>query len=267
VGQPELTSRTVLAMRVDGIETADAVALVAGWAADAPGPARYVCAANVHMTMVAHDHPDYAAVVNGADLVVPDGVPMVWQLRLLGLRQRRRVRVTPDALLDLLRACAGRGVKVGLYGGAPATLAAMRDAVLAATPGLDIVHTCSPPFRSPTPEEDAAFVRDIEAAGVQLLLVGLGCPKQERWMAAHTGSLHCVMIGVGAAFPLLAGEVPDAPMWMRDSGLEWLFRLRTQPGRLWRRYAYYNPRFLAYFALQMLRQRWQGPAASRPARP
>jgi N-acetylglucosaminyldiphosphoundecaprenol N-acetyl-beta-D-mannosaminyltransferase len=245
-------------MRVDQVEAPDAVALVTEWATQAPARARYVCAANVHMAMVARDHPDYAAVVNGADLVVPDGVPMVWALRLLGLPQRRRVRVTPDALLDLLRACAGRGVRVGLYGGAPATLAAMRDALRAAVQGLAITYTCSPPFRPMTPEEDAAAVREIEDAGVRLLLVGLGCPKQERWMAAHKDSLHCVMIGVGAAFPLLAGEVPDAPLWMRDSGLEWTFRLGTQPARLWRRYLYHNPRFVAHFALQLWRARRNG---------
>jgi N-acetylglucosaminyldiphosphoundecaprenol N-acetyl-beta-D-mannosaminyltransferase len=245
-------------MRVDGIEAPEAVALVAGWAASAAGQARYICAANVHMAMVAHDHADYAAAVNGADLVLPDGVPMVWALRLLGLPQRRRVRVTPDALLHLLRDCAARHVKVGLYGGAPATLAAMRAALLAAVPGLALSYTCSPPFRPLTADEDAAAVREIEAAGVQLLLVGLGCPKQERWMAAHKDSLHCVMVGVGAAFPLLAGEVPDAPVWMRDTGLEWVFRLCTQPGRLWRRYAYHNPRFVTYFARQVWRERRGG---------
>jgi N-acetylglucosaminyldiphosphoundecaprenol N-acetyl-beta-D-mannosaminyltransferase len=242
-------------MRVDHTEASDAVALMTGWAAQAPAQARYVCAANVHMAMVAHDRPDFAVVVNAADLVVPDGVPMVWALRLLGLPQRRRVRVTPDVLLELLRACARGGISVGLYGGAPATLAAMRDALETAVPGLRITYSCSPPFRRPTPDEDAAAVREIEDAGVQLLLVGLGCPKQERWMAAHKESLHCVMVGVGAAFPLLAGEVPDAPVWMRDTGLEWLFRLRTQPRRLWRRYVYNNPRFIVCFALQLWRAR------------
>jgi len=251
-------SRRVLGMRVDHIE-APAAALIAGWSAAAPSSARYVCGANVHMTMVAHDDPTFKDAVNAADLVLPDGVPMVWALRALGLQQKRRVRVSTDLLREIIGVCADRHVKVGLYGGTPQTLAAMTANLLTAFPDLDLAFSHSPPFRPLTPEEDAAVVREIAASGVGLLLIGIGCPKQERWMAAHTGRLDCVMMGVGAAFDLLAGKTRNAPLWMRDRGLEWVYRLVCEPRRLWRRYLYHNPRFIVLFATQVLRSRHPAP--------
>ena len=255
----------VLGMRVDSVEAAEAVdailALVTPDDAEAasgeaaPGPSRYVCAANVHMTMAAHDDAAFRAVVNGAALVLPDGQPMVWALRGLGLPQRARVRVAPDLLIELFAACEARGLKLGLYGGTPETL---RDFVAYLGdnyPKLDVAYAWSPPFRPLTAEEDDAVVSEMSAAGVQLLLVGIGCPKQERWMAAHTGLLGCVMIGVGAAFDMLAGKTGDAPPWMRARGLEWVYRLSQEPGRLWRRYLILNPRFVAYLASQLVRRR------------
>jgi N-acetylglucosaminyldiphosphoundecaprenol N-acetyl-beta-D-mannosaminyltransferase len=261
-------------MRVDAVESAEAAALIAAWAAASAAaaggrageaaPARYVCAANVHMTMEAHDDPAFQAVVNAADLVVPDGQPMVWALRALGLAQERRVRVTPDLLIELFAACEARGLRVGLYGGTPETLERFVAFLREGFPDLDVPFAWSPPFRPLTADEDADVVRRIREAGVQLLLVGIGCPKQERWMAAHAGGaavgagaapLPCVMFGVGAAFDMLSGRTKNAPAWMRDRGLEWLFRLATEPRRLWRRHLRSNPRFLVLFALQALRSR------------
>jgi N-acetylglucosaminyldiphosphoundecaprenol N-acetyl-beta-D-mannosaminyltransferase len=250
-----LPCRRVLGMRVDHIESDRAARLIAEWAAAAPGRGRMVCAANVHMTMQAHDDPAFGALVNAADLVLPDGVPMVWALRALGLPQRRRVRVTPDLLLELFVACEARGVKVGLYGGTPQTLADFVALLAQAVPGLTIPYASSPPFRAPTPQEDYGATSEIRDAGVQLLLVGIGCPKQERWMAAHADRLDCVMFGVGAAFDMFAGKTGNAPAWTHDLGLEWVYRLATEPRRLWRRYLLGNPRFVALFALQLARER------------
>ena len=255
----------VLGMRVDSVEAAEAVdailALVTPDDAEAasgeaaPGPSRYVCAANVHMTMAAHDDAAFRAVVNGAALVLPDGQPMVWALRALGLPQRARVRVAPDLLIELFAACQARGLKLGLYGGTPETLNDFVNYMGDNFPALDVAYAWSPPFRPLTQAEDDAVVREVSAAGVQLLLVGIGCPKQERWMAAHAAALPCVMIGVGAAFDMLAGKTGDAPAWMRARGLEWVYRLSQEPGRLWRRYLIQNPRFVAHFAAQVVRER------------
>ncbi len=133
----------------------------------------------------------------------------------------------------------------GFYGATPQVLASMLDACGRRFNGLHVAYAYAPPFRQLTTEEDATVVSDINASGTRILFVGLGCPKQERWMAAHRGAVHAPMLGVGAAFDFLAGTKPQAPAWMQRAGLEWLFRLATEPRRLWRRYAYHNPRFVA----------------------
>jgi N-acetylglucosaminyldiphosphoundecaprenol N-acetyl-beta-D-mannosaminyltransferase len=263
-------------MRVDAIEFDAAANVIADLAMRSPGDgeadisttsrsADYVCAANVHMTMAAHDDPGFAAIVNAAALVVPDGVPMVWALRVLGTHQRRRVRVAPDLLLAVFSLAQSKGIKIGLYGGAPAVLNAFQESLVDAYPQLQLTYAWSPPFRALTPQEDERVVRQIRAAGVQLLLVGIGCPKQERWMAEHAGpgGTGCAMIGVGQAFDILGGRTTSAPRWMQDNGLEWLFRLAKDPRRLWKRYLYNNPRFILFFAAQTLRHRLgRGPSRS-----
>jgi N-acetylglucosaminyldiphosphoundecaprenol N-acetyl-beta-D-mannosaminyltransferase len=262
-------------MRVDAIETDDVIRTILEWADELQSPeaeysgtrqGRYVCAANVHMTMLAHDDAAFCDVLELADLVIADGVPMVWALRALGPGQRRRVRVTPDLLLALFAGAVSRSLKVGLYGGTPETLEAFLRGLAEHFPDLDVPFAWSPPFRPLTEGEDEEVVRRIRAAGVQLLLTGIGCPRQELWMARHTGAdgpsaLPCVMIGVGAAFDVLGGRTGNAPVWMRDAGLEWAYRLAAEPRRLWRRYLVQNPRFLALLAVQLLvsRARLQQP--------
>jgi len=240
-------------MRVDHIESGAAVDLIAGWVAAAPAGGRIVCAANVHMTMEAHDDPAFRKLVSESDLVVADGAPLVWALRALGLPQQRRVRVTPDLLVNLFAVCEARGFRLGLYGGTPQTLDAFTAFLADAAPCLEVKYAWSPPFRPLTPEEDAAVVEQITSAGVQLLLVGIGCPKQEKWMGAHADHARCVMFGVGAAFDMFAGKTGNAPRWTRDRGLEWLYRLSSEPRRLWRRHIFNDPRFLVLLALQVAR--------------
>lgn len=250
---PTAASR-VLDMRVDITSVGDATERVLAWAqADAPR-GRYVCVSNVHMCMEVHDDGAYRDVVNGADLVVPDGRPLVWAQRLLGKSSAQHVRGT-DLTLSVCRRAAELGVKVGFYGGAPDVLDEMREALVAELPTLEIAIAISPPFRALTAEEDAADVAHIERSGARILFVGLGCPKQERWMAAHRDRLGCAMLGVGAAFDFIAGRKAHAPRWMQAAGLEWTFRLATEPRRLWRRYARHNPRFVGHFARQYARER------------
>jgi N-acetylglucosaminyldiphosphoundecaprenol N-acetyl-beta-D-mannosaminyltransferase len=214
-----------------------------------------VCAANVHMAMEAHNSSEFRESVNSSDLTVPDGMPIVWALRGLGYGQQHRVRVTPDLIIELLTECERTGLKIGLYGGSATTLPAFLSLLNATLPQLDVAYAWNPPYRPLSDEEDDEVVRMIAAAGVQLLLVGIGCPKQERWMHLHTNRVGCVMIGVGAAFDMFAGKTHDAPQWMVERGLEWLFRLSEDPHRLWRRHVFNDPKFLLLFARQLWRRR------------
>ncbi|MBI5068461.1 MAG: WecB/TagA/CpsF family glycosyltransferase [Deltaproteobacteria bacterium] len=224
--------------------------LLLAWSAEARG--RYVCAVNVHMTMEAHDSADFRQVVAGSALAVPDGAPIVWALRLLGHRRATRV-FGPDLMEALLHRAALRGVPVGLYGGTDGSLATFTAAAARRWPGLRVAVAIAPPFRPLGPEEDAEVVARIAASGARLLFVGLGCPKQERWMAEHAPRLPCLMVGVGQAFDLLAGVTRRPPEWMHRAGLGWLHRLAHEPRRLWRRYLWNNPRFVALLALQWAR--------------
>jgi len=252
------SSHAVLGMRVDNVESADAVRIVLDWSesvqtfSTAAGRGRYVCAANVHMVMEAHDHDDFRHDVNASDLVVPDGQPMVWALRLERVPQQRRVRVSPDWLLQLFAGAQARSLRIGLYGGDPQTLRAFSERLKRHFPALEVAYAWDPPFRTLTAEEEQGQARRIREARVQLLLVGLGCPKQERWMARQVDTLPCVMVGVGAAFDMLGGRTRNAPAWMRDRGLEWVFRLLSEPRRLWRRHVVNDPRFLALLLKQSL---------------
>jgi N-acetylglucosaminyldiphosphoundecaprenol N-acetyl-beta-D-mannosaminyltransferase len=192
--------------------------------------------------------------VNGADLVTSDGMPLVWGLRLLGIPGATRV-YGPDLLPVVCRKAAAAGIPVGFHGGTPETLARLLERVRRDHPGLRIAYAESPPFG---PLDAARLAREAEAiaaSGARIVFVGLGCPKQERWMAAQRGRIPAVMLGVGAAFDFLSGAKRQAPRWMQAAGLEWAFRLATEPRRLWRRYLANNPRFVALFAAQVLRER------------
>jgi N-acetylglucosaminyldiphosphoundecaprenol N-acetyl-beta-D-mannosaminyltransferase len=207
--------------------------------------------ANVHVVMEAVDSPSYRDCLNNSDIVSPDGVPLVWALKLLGRREASRV-YGPDCTLAMLKSAAEKGVPVGFYGGSPEVLEALERVVRRDYPTLRIPFAMSPPFRQLTPEEDDEVVRKITDSGVRILFVGLGCPKQERWVIEHRGRVPAVMFGVGAAFDFIAGSKKQAPRWMMRSGLEWLFRFATEPRRLARRYLKNNPRFVFLFAWQLI---------------
>ncbi len=204
---------------------------------------RYVCICNVHMIMEAYDDPKFRDVVNGADLVTADGVPLVWCLKMLGHGDASRV-YGPELTKRLCERAESEGLSVGFFGGTEEGLRELNRRLGREYPSLKIAYSCSPPFRQITQEEDREIASGIVNSGVQILFVGLGCPKQERWMADHKGQLPVVMVGVGAAFDFLAGLKAQAPSWMQRSGLEWLFRLLTEPRRLWVRYLKHNPRFV-----------------------
>jgi N-acetylglucosaminyldiphosphoundecaprenol N-acetyl-beta-D-mannosaminyltransferase len=211
----------------------------------------YICVAAVHTVMACREDDELRAAVLGSDLTVPDGQPLVWALNALG--HDLPDRVYGPELMDRAAARAARsGQRWYLYGGRDAAaLDRLRRRLGARHPGLSVAGGHAPPFRPPTADEDAAVAADINRSGADVVWVGIGVPKQEKWMARMRDRLDApVLVGVGAAFDFHAGLVPQAPPAMQRLGLEWLYRLRQEPRRLWRRYARYNPRFVWAFARQ-----------------
>lgn len=239
----------ILGMKVNPTSYSEASDLICDWSHR--GLSKYICVACVNNVMEAHDSERFQRVTNEADLVTPDGMPVVWALRLLGQPDASRV-YGPELTPVLLEKAAESGLPVGFYGAAPETLELLVSRAKERFPGLQVVYSYSPPFRAMTVEEDDLVVQEINRSGARMLFIGLNTPKQDYWMADHRGRVQAVMIGVGAAFDFLAGSKPQAPRWMRNSGLEWVFRLATEPRRLWKRYFKHNPRFIVLFALQLL---------------
>lgn len=209
----------------------------------------YICVANVHTTVTAHRDEAYRRVQNGAVMVLPDGGPLSRFSRQHGFPQAQRV-TGPDLMREVLARSAGTGWTHYFYGSTPETLEALRSVLEKRYPGARVVGMQSPPFRPLTPQEDAAAVAAINAAKPDFVWVGLGAPKQERWMADHAGRVHALMLGVGAAFDYEAGKIRRAPQWMQRHNLEWLYRLLQDPKRLFGRYLSTNLRFMAWAAGQ-----------------
>jgi len=238
-----MTARVdVLGVGVSAIAMADAIETVAGWVAS--DERQYVCITGVHGVMESWRDPALRAVHNASGLVTPDGMPLVWLGRARGHSRMRRV-YGPDLMLALCEWSVARGVRQYFYGGAEGVADQLTARLQQRYPGLIIAGTFSPPFRPLSPDEDEEIVRRINATEPDIVWVGLSTPKQERWMHAHRDRVMApVMIGVGAAFDFLAGLKRQAPRWMQRSGLEWSFRLATEPKRLWRRYLINNPWFV-----------------------
>jgi N-acetylglucosaminyldiphosphoundecaprenol N-acetyl-beta-D-mannosaminyltransferase len=242
-------ARSVIGMRVDAVSYASAARQIATWARR--GESRYVCVASVNNAVQASADAEFRRVMNEADLVTPDGMPLVWALRILGLPEATRV-YGPDLTPLVCELARDHDIPVGFYGGTPASVEALVTSLSTRVPRLRVVYRWAPPFRPLTPEEDERACDDIRRSGARILFVGLGAPKQECWMAEHRGRIGAVMVGVGAAFDYLAGRKRQAPRWMQENGLEWVYRLAHEPRRLWRRYLVGNPRFVMRFAAQFL---------------
>jgi len=232
----------VLGVGVSAITVPEAVGIIQGWIAT--GDRQYVCVTGVHGVMESHDDPELRNIHNRAGLVTPDGMPLVWMSRAKGHSRVERV-YGPDLMLACCAASVSRGYRHYLYGGRPGVPERLATRLQQRFPGLEIAGTWSPPFGDLQPDEQRAVIDRINAAAPDVVWVGLSTPKQERWMARHVGRLCApVLIGVGAAFDFLAGVKRQAPRWMQRSGLEWLFRLGTEPRRLGPRYLVNNPRFV-----------------------
>ena len=213
--------------------------------------AAYACFANVHMLIEAHKSISFAEQVNKADFVFADGVPLRWALRwLYGIRQERIAGM--DFMESLIAWTATNQMKVFLYGSTDEVLKAIEQRITKEyTPDI-LAGSISPPFRPLSEEEQNNFIEQINRSGANIVLVALGCPKQEAWMATHSHKINAVCLGVGGAFPVFAKMQSRAPKFIQKYGLEWLYRLFQEPKRLWRRYLYTNSLFVYLLLKQKL---------------
>jgi len=230
-------------------------------AAVAAGAREYICVAAVHTLMESREDAALRDAVERAAFTVPDGQPLVWALRALGHDIDARV-YGPELMARAMERARRTGQRHYLYGGRDqSALFQLTLRLRSRFPGVRIVGGYAPPFRPLSEAELDAVADEINRTGPDVVWVGIGVPKQEKWMAAMRDRLEApVLIGVGAAFDFHAGLVPQAPPWMQRRGLEWAFRLMQEPRRLWRRYARHNPRFVVRFAHQWLAER----GAARP---
>lgn len=203
----------------------------------------YICFSNVHTTVTSYEDAEYRGIQNGGIMAVPDGGPLSFVGRRRGHEDMGRV-AGPSCMEEILKASAGKGYRHYFYGSTAETLCKMRQVLEERYPGIRIVGMYSPPFRPMTEAEDEKIVNQINESEPDFIWVGLGAPKQERWMAAHQGRVRGLMMGVGAGFDYLAGNIKRAPQWMQRWNLEWLYRLGQEPGRLMKRYFVTNLKFL-----------------------
>lgn len=216
--------------------------------------ATVIAVCNVHSVMTARRNPELAEVLREADVATPDGMPLVWGLRALGHEQGERVY--GPAIMERAVANQATAHEHFLFGSTPETLDRLQERIRRLNPEARIAGAVSPPFRPLTPSEDDEILRAMTASGASVVWVGLGMPKQELWMDGVKTRLPGVtLVGVGAAFDFLAGAKPQAPPWMQERGLEWLYRFVQEPGRMWKRYAWNNPAYLGLLGVQVVRER------------
>lgn len=214
----------------------------------------YICVSGAHPLSLAKADPEFAAALDGAALITPDGMPVKWMLALKGFRESERV-AGPNLAAWLISQAEDVGLPVYFYGGMPDELEDLRRALAITHPKLNVVGWESPPLLPVRPEFDAETAARIDASGARLIFIGLGCPRQEFWMARHSAAVNGTMVGIGAAFNFLSGRLERAPQAMQSLGLEWLFRIVQEPRRLIGRYLLHNSRFV-WFALLDLISHW-----------
>lgn len=247
----DLGKRNVLGMMVNAFDYEAAVKYI--MQAAVQKKTWLVAAQPVHGVVYGLLHENYRKRLNQFDLVCPDGMPVKWALNLLhkcGLQDRV---CGPDLTLKVCKEASIRGESIFLYGSKPEVVDMLTNSLLTQFPSIKIAGTISPPFRLLTANEQEVYLKEIESSGAGVLFVGMGCPRQENWAFEHKARLPMAVLCVGAAFDFHAGSVRRAPLWMQKNGLEWLFRLMQEPGRLFVRYAWYN----SIFGLAMLAQ-WLG---------
>ena len=236
-------------MKISATSYAEAAELVESWISEKKS--RYICICSVNNIMSGRRNPEHRAIVNSADLATSDGMPLVWFLRLSGMRKQKRV-YGPNLMLEICRSSAKKGHRIFLYGAIDATLEALERNLKNKFPGLLIAGKYAPPFRPLTSEEDKSATELIRQSEADIVFVGLSTPKQEKWMFEHRKTLNCVMVGVGAAFDFHAGKVRQAPAFFQKLSLEWFYRFCMEPRRLFKRYLTQNPVFLMLSIFHLL---------------
>ncbi|HEY9596218.1 MAG TPA: WecB/TagA/CpsF family glycosyltransferase [Cyanophyceae cyanobacterium] len=248
---PTLPTQKVIDSSITALPFDEQIQTMLQWAGR--GESRSVCVANVHMLMEAYRNPVMARVLENADMVTPDGMPLVWMMRLLGVRNQDRV-AGMDIFSSLCQQAQDSNVSIFFTGSQASILDVMRINLERDFPNLKIAGMEPLPFRPLTPQEDEELIKKINESGAGLVFVSLGCPKQEQWMAQHKGQIRAVMIGLGGVFPVYAGIHKRAPQQIRDLGLEWFYRLIQEPRRLWSRYWDTIPPFVVLALQQLLSQ-------------
>lgn len=249
--QPLIPTKSILNSPITALRFDEQMFLILRWAR--ARESRMVCLANVHMLMEAYWHSEFASVLKAADLVAPDGMPLVWMLRKMGKRSQDRV-AGMDVFLRLCQLSSLSNINIFFVGSQTEVLERMRKRLAEDFPNLQIAGMEPLPFRPLNPDEDNALIEKINASGAGIVFVCLGCPKQEYWMLQHQHKIKAVSIGIGAVFPLYAGFQARAPRLIRDSGLEWFYRLIQEPNRLWNRYSQTIPPFMWLSSQQLLTQ-------------
>ncbi len=233
---------------IDALSLNSATQTIIDWARD--NKSKYVCICNVHSVVTAMNEPEFQSIINQADMATPDGYPIAWMLRRKGHLNQQRID-GPGLMLNLFEQCADSDIRIFLYGSTQSTLKELILRLNNMYPDAEIVGSISPPFHALTPDEENNITQIINKSRAQIVFVGLGCPKQEIWMARNRDHINAVMIGVGAAFDYHAGTLKRAPEWMQRNGFEWLYRLVKEPRRLWKRYLQTNTKFV-YHAIKTL---------------
>ncbi|CAK8582487.1 WecB/TagA/CpsF family glycosyltransferase [Priestia megaterium] len=203
----------------------------------------YICVSNVHTTVTSYEESDYCAIQNGSIMAIPDGGPLSTIGRKHGYKKMART-TGPSLMGEIFKISAEKGYRHYFYGSTEETIEKLFLKLEEYYPGLEISGMYSPPFRPMTDREDEAIVKVINETKPDFVWVGLGAPKQEKWMAAHQGRVNGLMIGIGAGFDYYAGNISRAPKWMQKSNLEWFYRLMQDPKRLFKRYFYTNTKFI-----------------------
>jgi N-acetylglucosaminyldiphosphoundecaprenol N-acetyl-beta-D-mannosaminyltransferase len=259
----DIPRANILGVGVSSLNIAEAVSTIENWILN--GERHYVCITGVHGVIESQHDESLRCIHNNAGMVTADGMPLVWVSRLMGFQRTRRV-YGPELMLAVCDQAQEWNATHFFYGGGPGVAERLIERLSKSYPALKVAGSYSPPYRPLTPEEDREVVDRINSSGADIVWVGLSTPKQERWMAAHRNKLNApVLVGVGAAFDFNAGLKRQAPRWMRSSGLEWLFRLATEPRRLWSRYLKCNPVFIFLISMQLLGLKHYGLAEHKEA--
>ena len=248
----ESETQTVIGFPVSVLSFERQVSTIIGWAQ--AHLSKVVCVSNVHMLMEGVWNPRFSEILVDADMLTPDGMPLVWMTSIMNQQPQERV-AGMELMMALCEQAQEKGLSVFFFGSDFQTLSTIRQKLFVDYPGLEVAGMHSPPFRNLSKEEGDAFVKEINNSGANLVFVSLGCPKQERWMYAHRDRISAAMVGLGGAFSVYTGHKRWAPAWIRKYGLEWLYRLFQEPKRLWKRYATTIPPFLWLALKQVIKVR------------